>query len=104
MPINSLSRYRNLSPLSVKTARRGESLSLPIRRQPIYWSLEVDTKHQYTDFDTADLLAAKYFGREQFYWFLLDANQGKLPEDFELGEVLDIPVFSTLTRITRRGR
>jgi hypothetical protein len=48
-------------------------------------------------------LARKHLGREELYWHLLDANGGRLPDSFVVGEKLVIPPVELATRIERPG-
>jgi hypothetical protein len=127
MPVSPFSRYRNLEVLEVAHPRRGPTRSLPIRRQPTPPLPPRNRQHRFGSYETADLLALKYFGREELYWHLLDANSNwslvgiepesgderqspskliekhiRLPEDFSPGERLVIPPLSLATRVERR--
>lgn len=103
MPVSPFSRYKNLPFIEVEHASRGQTRSLPVRRQ----SQTVPTtgrKHRFNGFEDVDLLALKHFGREELYWHLLDANGGRLPDDFEIGEIIMIPPLDQATRVQRPGR
>ncbi len=130
MPVSPFSRYRNLEVLEVAHPRRGPTRSLPIRRQPTSPLPPRNRQHRFGSYETADLLALKYFGREELYWHLLDANRDwtqvqieprseestseiqpeskliekniRLPDDFSPGEMLVIPPLSLATRVERR--
>ena len=108
MPVSPFSRYRQLSQLELHHPKRGSVRSLPIRR--VYAPTEERSQtipqrhHLYSGYDTADLLALNYFGREDLYWYLLDANDGQLPDELEVGQRLAIPPLSLATRIERPGR
>jgi hypothetical protein len=130
MPVSPFSRYRNLDILEVVHPRRGTTRSLPIRRQPTPSLPPRNRQHRFGSYETADLLALKYFGREELYWHLLDANRDwsllemepgceesnserqphsksiekniRLPDDFSPGEMLVIPPLSLATRVERR--
>ena len=99
MPVNLFSRYRDLAVLEVNHATRGVTRSLPIRR------LDTDAQaiggqlHRFASYESADLLSLKYFNREELYWHLLDANSGRLPDEFQPGEMLAIPPLSLATRV-----
>jgi hypothetical protein len=103
MPVSPFSRYRNLPTLEVPHASRGLTRSLPIRRRPPPSLPPNSRQHQFADYDTADLLALKHLGREELYWYLLDANGGQLPHEFEVGEMISIPPLTLATRIERPG-
>lgn len=103
MPVSPFSRYRNLPTVEVRHATRGLTRSLPIRRSPTPPPPPNSRKHRFAGYETADLLALKYFGREDLYWHLLDANDGQLPADLEVGEMLVVPPLTLATRIQRPG-
>ena len=131
MPVKPYSRYRNLNTLEVKDPKRGITQSLPIRRSPeTIVPLEGQT-HRYTSYETTDILALKYFGLEELYWHLLDANWNpsqpdrsstpeselavskshpvdrlpdQLTQDLEVGNLVVIPPLSLATRVERRRR
>ena len=104
MPVSPFSRYRNLALPEVVHATRGVTRSLPIRRPRASLSPLGMRQHRFAGYDTLDLLALKYFGREELYWYLMDANGGRLPENFAPGEILMIPPLSTATRVERPQR
>ena len=104
MPVGPFSRYRNLEPLAVSHARRGVTRSLPIRRPPPAPAPEGGRRHRIAAFESADLLALRFYGREELFWHLLDANGGRLPDAFEPGEELEVPPLALATRIQLPGR
>ena len=104
MPVSPFSRYRNLSALEIVSPVQGKTRALPVRRFPIAISSSENRSHQFKSYETADLLALKYFGREDVYWALLDANEGRLPDDFEPGETLTVPPVRQVNRIQIPGR
>jgi phage tail protein X len=104
MPVSPFSRYRQLPHLEIVHPQRGATRSLPIRRTYAPSPQATGRQHTFTGYDTVDLLALKYFGREELYWYLLDANQGQLPAAFEIGQPMTIPPLSLATRIERPGR
>ncbi len=101
MPVSAFSRYRNLPFLEVSHATRGATRSLPIRRSPPSLLPSGIRQHRFASYEAADLLALKYFSREDLYWHILDANDGQLPDTLEPGEMLLIPPLSLATRIER---
>ncbi len=103
MPVRPLSRYRNLPSLEVSHATRGLTRSLPIRRQSPRPPPPNSQQHQLTGYETADLLALKALGREELYWYLLDANGGRVPDQLQPGEMLSMPPLALATRVERRG-
>ena len=103
MPVNPFSRYRNLPVLEVKYATGKITQSLPIRRNVSPGIDQGARYHRFASYEAADQLAWKYFGQESLFWWLLDANEGRLPETWETGETLQIPPLSLATRIERPG-
>lgn len=102
MAVGPLSRYQGLPVVGVRHPARGVTRSLPIRRglpQPV--PADQTHLHRYTGYDSSDLLALRYFGRESLYWFLLDANQGRLPDTFVPGELVVVPPADNATRLQR---
>lgn len=103
MPVSPFSRYRNLSLLEVSHPSRGVTRSLPIRRLPVS-AVGGGRRHRFASYDTLDLLALKYFGREELYWHLMDAQGGRLPETFQPGEMLVVPSLAAATQVARPQR
>jgi hypothetical protein len=101
MPVGPLSRHSGLDVLVVTHATRGRTRSLPVRRRAAAPPPPDSGRHRYGSSDSADLLALRYFGREDLYWSLLDANGGRLPGEFQPGEVLVVPPVSQVTRVGR---
>jgi nucleoid-associated protein YgaU len=58
--------------------------------------------HRIVGNETLDQLAKKYYGREELWWRIADANQAKFPWDWQAGDVLIIPPIRVATRIPRR--
>ena len=88
MPVTLYSRYRQLPLLEIPHAARGLTRSLPIRRTPSPKPRPGASRtHQFSGYESADWLALKYFGREELYWHILDANESSLPDELEPGEM-----------------
>ena len=104
MPVNTYSRYRNLNALSISHGTRGRTRSLPIRRLPVVPSVTGTRSHRFTGYESADLLALRYLSREDLYWYLLDINGKRLPDQLEPGEMLQIPPLAPATRVDRTRR
>jgi len=100
MTAGPLSRYRDLPVLQVRHATRGVTRSLPIRRT-LPAPQAVARLHRLTGFDSMDLLALRFLGREELYWYLLDANGGALPDQFTPGELVVIPPAAPATVVQR---
>lgn len=101
MPVSPISRYRNLTALDVSHPTKGLTRSLPIRRLPIASAIGGSRPHRFLGHEGTDLLALKYLSKEELYWHLLDANGGKLPDEFQPGEMLQIPPLGPATRVDR---
>lgn len=102
MSVGPLSRYRNQSLLQVQDPSRGQTLSLPIRR-PKLGDAEVTRLHRFSAGDSVDLLARRYLGSEELYWYLLETNGGLLPDEIEPERMLAIPSLALVTRVIRKG-
>ena len=90
MPVGPSSRYRDLPSVTVSHPTRGATRSLAVRRMPRP-ELPPAGQHRFAGFEAADLLSLRYFAREELYWHLLDHNGGRLPDELQPGEMLDIP-------------
>ncbi len=101
MAVGPLSRYQGMDVVQVRHQTRGATRSLPIRRPLPGLVGPADRLHRYTGYDTPDLLALRFFGREDLYWFLLDANAGRLPDDYRPGELIVVPPADDVTRVRR---
>jgi hypothetical protein len=104
MPVSPFSRYRDLAILEVQHPIRGITRSLPIRRRPVPAPPPGGRHHRYAGYEAADLLALRYYGRENLYWYLMDANDGRLPDTFAPGELLLIPAPGLATQVERPRR
>jgi len=98
MPVSPFSRYRDLPVVVAAHETRGVTRSLPIRRRPAAVTGQ-GRLHRVSAFEDLDLLARRFYGREDLYWQILDANGGRLPESFRPGETLTIPPAETATRV-----
>lgn len=66
--------------------------------------LNIDTtdsfKHTWIEGDRLDLLANRYYGDPQYWWFILDANPRFMEEEEIInGDVLLIPPYGELRRV-----
>ena len=52
--------------------------------------------------ETLDQLAVRYYGREDVWWRIADANPGRFPFDWTPGETLVIPPIRVATRTPRK--
>lgn len=60
-------------------------------------------RHRLAGYETLDIIARRYLGREELYWHILDANDGRLPDEFSVGELLDVPSLGASTQVRRTG-
>jgi hypothetical protein len=56
-----------------------------------------------TGYEPLDALARRYLGVEELLWRLRDANGGRPPDGFAVGELLDVPGIEDVTRVRRSG-
>jgi nucleoid-associated protein YgaU len=52
--------------------------------------------------ETLDALAARYYGREDLWWRIADANPLRFPLDWRPGDTVVIPPVRIATRVPRR--
>jgi phage tail protein X len=52
--------------------------------------------------ETLDQLAFQYYGREDLWWRIADANPGRFSFDWQPGETLVIPPIRIASRVPRR--
>ena len=97
MPVSLYSRYYNLE---VVEADGRFSLSQRLTGPPE--SYPDGLMHTIVGNETLDQLAARYYGREDLWWRIADANPGRFPFDWEPGDVLAIPPIRVATRTPRR--
>ena len=102
MPAGPFSRYRDLPIVVVEHATRGETRSLPVRRVAAP-PRPVARRHRVAGYDTIDILARRYLGREDLYWQLLDANDGRRPDSLVPGELINVPTLDAATQVRRPG-
>lgn len=97
MAVSIYSRYYGLE----KVEADGQ-VSLAQRPQPAAGSYPDGLSHTVIGNETLDQLAARYYGREDVWWRVADANPGRFPLDWEPGERLDVPPIRVATRTPRR--
>ncbi len=97
MPVSIYSRYYGLDTVEkegrVSLAQRP---GLPVEMYPD------SLLHTVVGGETLDQLAARYYGREDLWWRIADANPGRFPLDWQPGETLVIPPVRVATRTPRR--
>ena len=93
MPPSLYSRYRNLPPV---TADGKVSLS---RRPLATETIPPDSIiHTVIGQETLDQLAWRYYGREELWWRIADANPSLAPFELSPGQTLAIPPLRVATR------
>ena len=93
MPPSLYSRYRNLNAVSADGR-----ISLA-QRPPASPAIPPDSiLHTVIGRETLDLLAWKYYGREDLWWRIADANPGVIPYLLIPGQTLAIPPLRIATR------
>jgi phage tail protein X len=97
MAVNLYSRYHGLG-----TVTQGGRLSLAQRPVPPLEDYPDGLLHVVKGGETLDLLAFKYYGREDLWWRIADANPGRFPMDWAPGETLTIPPLRVATRTAGR--
>lgn len=103
MAIYEGSRYSNVYTYEEDWVKRGGRVTAFNIR-----TLEkIDTtdalKHTWVEGDRLDILAHRYYGDTQYWWFILDANP-KYMEESEIrnGDVLLIPPYSELRKVVEQ--
>lgn len=96
MPVSRFSRYFGLDSL-----RQGEKLSL-VQRPAIRSETTRDSiTHLLIGGETLDQLAKRYYGREDLWWRIADANPARHPLDWRAGDRIAIPPIRIATRVAR---
>lgn len=97
MPISMYSRYYGLDTVA-EDGRVGLA-----QRPGVPSEMHPDSLlHTVVGGETLDYLAARYYGREDLWWRIADANPGRFPLDWRPGETLFIPPIRVATRTPRR--
>ena len=100
MPVKPGSRYAR-APIYEVTGPDQK----PRRVIGILWRKEPppagESKYQLRQRDDIDLLSYRFFGSEQLWWRILDANPLVHPFDLEPGTVLEIPNRAASSPTTR---
>jgi nucleoid-associated protein YgaU len=91
------SRYYGLDTVTV-----GDTPSLALRPNPPIQAYPDGLLHVVVGGETLDLLAFKYYGREDLWWRIADANPGRFPMDWLPGDKLMIPPLRVATRTAGR--
>lgn len=97
MPVSIYSRYYGLETLELKG-----QVSLTQRLQTATGATPGSITHTIVGNETLDQLAARYYGREDLWWRIADANDKRFPLDWKPGDILIIPPLAEAT-LTPRG-
>jgi nucleoid-associated protein YgaU len=97
MAVTLYSRYHGLGTVTI-----GGQLSLGQRPTPPIVDYPDSLLHVVVGGETLDQLAFRYYGREDLWWRIADANPGRFPLDWTPGEMLVIPPLRVATRTARR--
>ena len=94
MPISRYSRYYGLPSIEL-----GGLVSLTQRPAVPAETPPDSLFHTLVGAETLDQLAARYYGREDLWWRIADANPGRFPLDWQPGDVVVIPPIRIATRL-----
>lgn len=96
MPVSRFSRYYGLDALE-----HGRTLCL-IQRLTLPGTAPADSiAHTLVGGETLERLAARYYGREDLWWRIADANPARFPFDWQPGETVTVPPVRIATRVPR---
>jgi hypothetical protein len=93
MPVAIQSRYYGLD--VVVFGGEPSFVQRPVPPPPTYPD---SIMHQFVAGDTLDALARIYYGREDLWWRIADANPRKDPLDWQVGDTITIPPLRVATR------
>lgn len=99
MALSVFSRYRSLPVIDVD-GRRTIAHRPPPDRQAV--SSDGAAEHVVVGGETLDMLAARYYGREELWWRIADANPLALLFQLAPGNRLLIPALRVATSTTTR--
>lgn len=97
MAVTIYSRYYGLD-----TVTLDGKTSLAQRPIPRIQAYPDGLLHRILGGETLDQLAFRYYGREDLWWRIADANPGRFPLDWAPGETLVIPPLRVATRTAAR--
>ena len=102
MPVSFSSRYYGFDVLPAE-GRDSNVLALRLADDAELQATYPDSiLHVLVGDETLDQLAALYFGREDLWWRIADANPTKYPFDWQAGDSLVIPPIRVATRTQRK--
>jgi len=96
MALSLYSRYRN-----VGTVTADGRVSLGQRAAPSADVPRDSIIHTVIGRETLDLLAWRYYGREDLWWRIADTNPGLSPLGLQPGQMIAIPPLRVATRTAR---
>lgn len=94
MSVSRQSRYYGLPTFS-----HAGRLTLAQRFAPRPDETEPFILHRLGATETIDQLALRYYGRQDLWWRIADANPNKFPLDWEPGDLVRIPSDTRVTRV-----
>ncbi len=97
MAVTIYSRYYGLDVVTID----GEA-SLAERPSPSFAGDPDSLVHVMKSGETLDQLAFAYYGREDLWWRIADANPGRFPLDWAPGDTVVIPPLRIATRTAGR--
>jgi hypothetical protein len=97
MAASIYSRYYGLG-----TVTKGGQVSLAQRPIPPLQTYPDSLVHVVIGGETLDQLAFLYYGREDLWWRIADANPTRFPLDWKPGDKLVIPPLRVATRTAAR--
>ena len=97
MAVTIYSRYYN-----IKMLERNGKMALQQRYRLTRQKVPDNIEHTLVGKETLDQLAAKYYGREDLWWRIADANPARFPTEWQAGDTLVIPPIRIATRTPRR--
>lgn len=98
MAIYENSRYTNI--YTFEEQWKGKQVTAFNIRNLIRIDTKGSRKHIWIEGDRLDILAHRYYGDPQYWWFILDANKRYMEEhEIKNGDTLLIPPYSELRRI-----
>jgi phage tail protein X len=96
MALSLYSRYRKLD-----TVNADGRISLSQRPAPSADTPPDSIVHTVIGRETLDLIAWRYYGREDLWWRIADANPGLAPLALTPGQLVAIPPLRVATRTER---
>lgn len=97
MTFSIYSRYAGLPAVAVD-----DRVSVALRPQPPIEDFPDSLIHTIVGNETLDQLAKAYYGREDLWWRIADANPARFPLEWQPGDSLVIPPIRVATRTQRK--